>query len=333
MSEAPPDPQEALRSAALAAGLEVTAGELPRLLRQLGGRSDVPDAALRRALLDVRRRTWRARLAVLAQRAEALPMGPADLDLAVTAVEDPRAGDAELMAALREVVVVRLGGYGTPQTALDAALQDLPKAPSSEATLEAVEHCAALVAEAFALPPPDAAAFARRSVEAERRRRGERRAAARTARETRAAEEGRLRAWEASLMPAETLPSLLGCTREEAERWVRAGLVPVARRVTVRRGGRTTREPEFDPAVLEPLRRQVAAWREAPARPRRAARPVTRGEGRAMRRSRASPASTATPRISPPRGRSTGGWSPAWGRPIRGRPISGSRGSRRRRAG
>jgi ATP-dependent RNA helicase SUPV3L1/SUV3 len=281
MSEAPPGSEEALRSAALAAGLEVTAAELPRLLRQLGGRADVPEAALRRALFDVRRRAWRERLAVLAKRAEALPVSPADLDLAVTAVEDLSAGDAELMVALREVVLVRLGGYGTPATALDAALGDLPKGPSGEASLEAVEHCAGLVAEAFALLPADAAAFARRSVETERRRRGERRAAARTARETRAAEEGRLRAWEASLMPAETLPSLLGCTREEAERWVRAGLVPVARRVVVRRGGRTTREPEFDPAVVEALRREVPAWREAErgARPG-GARREARGEGR-----------------------------------------------------
>jgi ATP-dependent RNA helicase SUPV3L1/SUV3 len=263
MSEAPPGSEEALRSAALAAGLEVTAGEVPRLLRQLGGRSDVSEAALRRALFDVRRRAWRERLAVLARRAEALPVSAADLDLAVTAVEELSAGDAELMAALREVVLVRLGGYGTPATALDAALGDLPKGPSGEVSLEAVEHCAGLVAEAFALLPADAAAFARRAVETERRRRGERRAAARMARETRAEEEGRLKAWEASLVPAEAVPALLGCTREEAERWIRAGLVPVARRVVVRRSGRAMREAEFDPAALERLRQAVPGWRRS----------------------------------------------------------------------
>ena len=60
--EAASDPGEALHAAVQAAGLEVTAGELPQLLRQLGGRSAVPEAALRRALLDVRRRAWRERL-------------------------------------------------------------------------------------------------------------------------------------------------------------------------------------------------------------------------------------------------------------------------------
>ena len=266
--EAASDPGEALHAAVQAAGLEVTAGELPQLLRQLGGRSAVPEAALRRALLDVRRRAWRERLAPLAKRVEALPIGPADLDLAVTAVEDPGVGDAELLAALREAVIARLGGYDTPRTALDAALEDLPKAPSGEPTLEAVENCALLVAEAFALSPADATAFARRAAETERRRRGGRRAAARMAREMRAEEEQRLKTWEASLVGAKVVPSLLGCTREEAERWVRAGIVPAARRVVVRRGARTVREPEFDPAVLEALRRDLPAWRQAERRAR-----------------------------------------------------------------
>jgi ATP-dependent RNA helicase SUPV3L1/SUV3 len=263
MPAVPPDAGEALRAAAQAAGLEVTPQELPRLLKQLGGRSTVAEAALRRALLDVRRRAWRERLAVLAARAGALPVGPADIDLAVTAIEVPDAGDTELLGALREAVLARLGGFGTPETALAAALEVLPRGSPGEATLEAVEHCAMLVAEAFALSAPDAAAFARRAVEAERLRRGERRAAARAARETRAEEERRLKAWEASLVGAEAVPALLGCTREEAERWIRAGLVLVARRVAVRRGGQTAREAEFDPAVLERLREAVPDWRRS----------------------------------------------------------------------
>jgi ATP-dependent RNA helicase SUPV3L1/SUV3 len=261
----PDQGSDALRAALQAAGLQVAPQEMPRLLRQLGGRASVPEAALRRALLDVRRRAWRERLAVLAGRAGALPATPADFDLAVTAVEDPATDDAGLLAALREVVLVRLSGYGTPSTALDAALQELPKRNSGEAGLEAVEHCAALVAEAFALTPADAAAFARRAVETERRRRGERREATRAARETRAEEERRLKAWEASLIGAGGVSALLGCSAEEAERWIRAGLVPVARRVAVRRGGRTTREAEFDPAVLERLREAVPTWRRGPA--------------------------------------------------------------------
>jgi hypothetical protein len=167
-----------------------------------------------------------------------------------------------LLGALREAVLARLAGYGAPEAALAAALEDLPKGTSGQPTLEAVEHCGLLVGEAFALPGADAAAFARRAAEAERRRRGERRAAARAARETRAEEERRLKAWEASLVGAEAVPGSLGCTREEAERWIRDGRVPVARRVEVRRGARTLREPEFDPAALEALRGSAQAWRE-----------------------------------------------------------------------
>jgi ATP-dependent RNA helicase SUPV3L1/SUV3 len=186
-----------------------------------------------------------------------------DLDLAVTAIEKLSVGDAELLAALREAVIVRLGGYDTPRAALAAALEDLPKGTPGEATQEAVEQCAFLVAEAFALSPTDAAAFARRSVDTERRRRDERREASRIARETHAEEARRLETWEASLVPADSVPFLLGCTREEAERWTHAGIVPVARRVVLRRGGRTVREPEFDPAALKTLREEVPAWRQA----------------------------------------------------------------------
>jgi ATP-dependent RNA helicase SUPV3L1/SUV3 len=257
--------EAAVRAAAMALGLAVAPHELRPLLKAFGGRPPASDAALRAALLGVRRRAWRDRLAALAKGAEALPARPDDLDAAAASIGDPEVGDAELLGALREVVLARLAGYGAPETALAAALEDLPKGTSGQPAIEAVGHCGRLVAEAFALPGEDAAAFARRAAETERRRRGERRAAARAARETRAEEERRLKAWEASLGGAETVPALLGCAREEAERWIRAGRVPVARRVEVRRGARTVREPEFDPAALEALRGSVRAWREADA--------------------------------------------------------------------
>jgi ATP-dependent RNA helicase SUPV3L1/SUV3 len=215
--------------------------------------------------VELRRRGWRSRLETLAKRAEALPVRRDDLDVAVAGINDPDAEDAKLLAALREAVMARLGGYGTPETALAAALDELPKRPSGEASLEAVEHCASFVAQAFALPPPEGAAFARRAVEAERLLRGERRAAARAARETRAEEERRLEAWEASLIGAAAVPDLLGCTAAEAEHWIRAGRLPVARRVAVREGGRSRREAQFDPAVLRALRGSVQVWREAEA--------------------------------------------------------------------
>ncbi|CAA9213247.1 MAG: hypothetical protein AVDCRST_MAG08-190, partial [uncultured Acetobacteraceae bacterium] len=196
---------EAIRAAALAAGLAVAPHELRPLLKALGDRFPASDQALRAALLGIRRRAWRDRLAALAKGAAAPPARPDDLDAAAASIGDPEAGDAELLSALREAVLARLAGYGAPEAALAAALEDLPEGPSREPTLEAVEHCGRLVAEAFALPGADAAAFASRAAEAERRRRGERHAAARAARETRAEEERRLEAWEASLVGAEAV--------------------------------------------------------------------------------------------------------------------------------
>jgi ATP-dependent RNA helicase SUPV3L1/SUV3 len=260
--------EEALQIAAAAAGVKLAPPELLPLLNALGGQPSNSPEVLRKALLEIRRPAWRDRLATLARQAMALPTTTADQDVAVRSVEDPAAGDAELLSALREAVVARLGGYGSPDAALDVALEDLPRTASGKASLEAVEHCASLVAEAFALPLLDGAAFARRAVETERRRRTERNAAAKMAGETRAEEEGRLKTWEASLVPTDSVPFLLGCTREEAERWTQVGLVPVARRVVLRRGGRTVREPEFDPATLKPLRQEVPAWRQADRRGR-----------------------------------------------------------------
>jgi len=162
--------------------------------------------------VELRRREWHCRLEILAKQAEALPARRDDFDVAVAGIGDADAGDAVLMAALREAVLARLGGYGTPETALGAALEELPKGPAGEVRLEAVGHCAHLVAEAFALSAQDAAGFACRAVEAERQRRAERRSAARAARETRAQEECRLEAWEASLIGTAAVPALLGCT-------------------------------------------------------------------------------------------------------------------------
>ncbi|WP_458095631.1 helicase-related protein [Roseomonas sp. WA12] len=259
------DEGEAVRSAAQAAGLTVQPQEMRALLEAVGSTAPVPEEVLRRALIEIRRPSWRKRLGALTRRVEALPVRADDLDVAVSGVDQPEASEAELLSALRRAVVMRLGGYRTPKAALAAALEDLPKGPSREPSLETVAHCAVLVAEAFGMNEADAAAFARRAEAEERLRRDERRAASRAARETRAEEERRLKTWESSLVGPEAVPSMLDCTREEAERWIRAGLVPVARRVEARRGGRTFREAEFDPAALEALRPEVPGWREADA--------------------------------------------------------------------
>ncbi|MFH5923546.1 helicase-related protein [Roseomonas xinghualingensis] len=255
---------EAIRAAAEAAGLALQPHEMRPLLKAVG--EQVPDSgALRRAVIEIRRPSWRNRLSALSKRIEALPARADDLDVAVAGITEPEPKEAELLAALREAVVARLGGYGTPEAALAAALEDLPRGTTGETPLEVVGHCAALVAEAFAMPAPDAAGFARRATEAEKMRRGERRAAARAARESQAEEERRLKAWESSLVGIEAVPSLLGATREEVTRWTRAGIIPVARRVEARKGGRTFREAEFDPAALEALRDEVQSWRDAEA--------------------------------------------------------------------
>ncbi len=58
----PSEPSEAaVRAAALALGLAVAPHELRPLLKALGGRPPASDAALRAALLGVRRRAWRDR--------------------------------------------------------------------------------------------------------------------------------------------------------------------------------------------------------------------------------------------------------------------------------
>ncbi|WP_376089915.1 helicase-related protein [Roseomonas sp. CCTCC AB2023176] len=263
--EGPAGLEGAIRSVADAENLTLTPAELRGVRTQLEDGAPVTAGSLRRALSETRRPGWRRRLATLAAGVEALPARRDDVEVAVAGIADPGAGDAELLRALRAAVLARLAGYGTPDAALAAALDDLPKRPSGESSLDAAEHAARLAAEAFALPAREADSFAQRAREAERRRREERRAAAKAARETRAEEDRRLKAWEGTLVGAEAVPLLLGCTRDEAARWIRAGVIPVARRVALHRGGRTVQESEFDPAALEALRPEVPAWRDADA--------------------------------------------------------------------
>jgi ATP-dependent RNA helicase SUPV3L1/SUV3 len=252
----------ALKTAISDAGLTVLPHEMLPLLNAIDGRPPASGDALRKALVRVRRLSWRSQLAVQAQR-EALPASPDDLDLAVSAIAEPEPREADLLEALRRAILVRLRGFGTPEAALAEAGARQPEEQSDGRFLEAVERCAGLVAEAFSMAEDSAGLFIRDTVEAERRRQEERRRVTRVAQETRAREEHRLRRWEASLVGGEAVPGLLGCSRQEAELWIWAGMVPVARQVEVRRGGQTWREAEFDPATLEALRSEVAVWREA----------------------------------------------------------------------
>jgi ATP-dependent RNA helicase SUPV3L1/SUV3 len=258
-----------LQEAAAAIGLAISPGEAPALLRALGGAPPASAEALRAAVLALRRRSWRRRMGELMRQAPALPARAEDLDAAASAIAGPEAGDAALLAAVREAVLARLAGHGTAESALALALEDLPRPAGGEPTLDAIGHCAALVADAFAMAATDAESFARRAAAAERSARAARREAARSARETRAEEEARLRAWEATLVGAEAVPGLLGCSPAEAEAWIREGRLPVARQILVRRRGRRIRVPEFDPAVLRGLAPAARTWgdRAAPRPP------------------------------------------------------------------
>ncbi|MGK7869500.1 helicase-related protein [Falsiroseomonas sp. E2-1-a20] len=269
----PADPSDAiptddsLDELARDAGLTLAAAERPALLRALGGTAPSSAEVLREAVFALRRRTWRRRIGELARQAAALPARTEDLDAAAASITDPDPDEPALREALRQAVLARLGGHGTAATALAVALEDLPRPAGGEPTLDAIGHCAMLVSEAVAMPAAEAEAFARRAVAAERSARTARREAARAARETTVAEEARLKEWEASLVGAEALPALLGCSPAEAEAWVAEGRLPIARHVLVRRRGRRIRVPEFDPAVLRALAPTTRSWR-APAAPR-----------------------------------------------------------------
>ena len=267
----------------VAPGLAVEAGEAATLLLALGA-APAP-AAVRAALLGLRRAGWPRRMGLLATSVPGLPWRRVDQEQAAAALDDPAADDAGLMAALEAAVAARLRAAGTPEAALAQAMADLAGRLGKEPAMDEVADCAACVAGAFALP--DAAGFVTRIAAAERARRRELRAAERAAREARAAEEARQAAWERSLVAAEAIPALLGCTEAEASRWIRAGLIQPARRVTRRHGGKSVRHSEFDPEALAALRPELAGWRAADAQPGRAA---PRGRGQPAHAPAAEPA-------------------------------------------
>src|SRR3954453_2830164 len=57
------------------------------------------------------------------------------------------------------------------------------------------------------------------------------------------------------------LPGLLLASMPECERWIAAGLIPVAERRTLRGWGQTREAPMFDPKVVARLAAEVPAWR------------------------------------------------------------------------
>jgi ATP-dependent RNA helicase SUPV3L1/SUV3 len=57
------------------------------------------------------------------------------------------------------------------------------------------------------------------------------------------------------------LPGILLTSTAECERWIEAGLIPVAERETYRRWGRTHESRMFDPEVIAAIAAEVPAWR------------------------------------------------------------------------
>ena len=256
----------AAEAAVEAAAVLVAPRERPKLLRLVERRMPADAAAVRAALCEVRRRGWAVRLAELAHGAGRVWVRPADARIAAASIADPEPAETALFAALDAVVAKRLRGAGDgPDAALSAVAADLADggAPLS------VEQHASLAREMAAAHGLDAAAaegFAEAAEREERRRRQAAREAAETARARRREEVQRLRAWEKSLVEADELPRLLGCTDREARTWLRAGLVPAARRIPGR--GREGERLQFDPAELARLRAEVPGWREAERRAR-----------------------------------------------------------------
>jgi hypothetical protein len=65
-----------------------------------------------------------------------------------------------------------------------------------------------------------------------------------------------------NLVSLNHLPGILLASQAECERWIEAGLIPVAERRTIQRRGRSVEEPMFDPEVVAQLAAEVPAWRE-----------------------------------------------------------------------
>ncbi len=233
---------------------------------------------LSKALKELRRPALRAALAEVLVEQPLLPARKGDVEAALERLGD--APEAPL-TALRNAISQRLRAAGSPEAASALAAEDLAAIQGKpEATLEGVEAAASLAAAAFGLDVAAAAAFTQATVEAERSRRRALRDAAIAARAARAEADRQQKAWEASLVARDAVAPLLGCTPAEAEAWIRARHIPVARRVT-RGRGRGAELLQFDPAVLATLRPQVADWRAdrgSPGRPPQRARPAAAEE-------------------------------------------------------
>jgi ATP-dependent RNA helicase SUPV3L1/SUV3 len=273
----PPEP-EAPSAAAIQAmagmlsgmGLSASAAEITVLARRFADAPPPSSAILAQAWRTLRRPALRARLATAMAEHPSLPARKVDVEAALEALTGSDDSAATVLAALRGAIRQRLRGAGSVEAAAAMAADDSAALLGKpEATLEAVAVGARLAADAFGLDATAAERFAEATVEAERVRRKALRDAAAAARKARAEADRQQREWEARLVTRDAIAPLLGCSPAEAEAWLRAKRIPVARRIAKGRG-RGAEELQFDPAVLATLRAEVAAWRQERVAPARA---------------------------------------------------------------
>ena len=64
-----------------------------------------------------------------------------------------------------------------------------------------------------------------------------------------------------NLVSINHLPGIMLASAAECERWIEAGLIPVAERRTFQKRGRAYEAPMFDPEVVAQLAAEVPVWR------------------------------------------------------------------------
>ncbi len=262
LPELSPEAVGAVERMLAAMAVIATPAETALLARRFDTQPPPTPTALAKALHALRRPALRAGLAAVMAENPLLPARKTDVEAALEALTEVGTTAEALLVALRGAIHRRLRGAGSAEAAAIVAAEDLAtQLGKPEATLEGIAACARLAAQAFGLDPAAEATFVEKTMEAERARRKALRDAAIAAREARAEADRQQREWEASLVTRDAVAPLLGCSVAEAEAWIRARRIPVARRVAMSRGGRAE-VLQFDPAVLATLRAQVPDWRQ-----------------------------------------------------------------------
>ncbi len=211
-----------------------------------------------------------ARLMALARARQELPATPDDAEAAAATVA-AGADEEALAAALRAAIGSRLAPLARRdvEAAFAEAAERSEELSGRAPGIPAIQELATLVAEAAGLAPDESKALRQRLVGVEQSRRAAARRARERAREIADEEERRRREWESELVGPEALPAMLGASRPLVDRWIAAGLIPVARATQVRHGGRRVEELEFHPQEITALLPQVAEWKAREEQPER----------------------------------------------------------------